>query len=436
MSDFSERCKQLLLESGSNVYQIAKRSGLDRTSIQRMITGNRMPSPKFVREFCSNLRINPVEEEELLKLYIIEKVGKPIYQNRLYVKNLIEGISETIHHPKSYYFNDIITHPQASSGVFQNEKEIYNILLNELQDTGSSEICLYVPASYQFLFNMLQSLFQNAAKPVKITHLLALNKNPSGSSHCTYNMEILYQLLPIYKNLGSRYTAYYLYNKLTPDDEEFMIMPYFILTASYVVLIASDLTTHIILNSPDTIEIYRHEFERVLAFSKCLVSRSYSADELEARLNETTQIYGSPSYALKYYPDFLFSKKYSNVYFSREGFENFYINGELISLDSSNVPKSKRKMMLQNFLQKNKIEKFNAYMLKDKFAVPPYLNIELFNNHYLHLYFIFPNKQVVCFSLDESSICEAFYDFFDSLPDTDLIYNKEESNLIINKYLQ
>ena len=123
MSDFSERCKQLLLESGSNVYQISKRSGLDRTSLQRMITGNRMPGPKFVREFCSNLRINPVEEEELLKLYIIEKVGKPVYQNRLYVKNLIEGIAETFHHPLPYHFDYKITYPPASNEIFQNEKK-------------------------------------------------------------------------------------------------------------------------------------------------------------------------------------------------------------------------------------------------------------------------------------------------------------------------
>ena len=75
-------------------------------------------------------------------------------------------------------------------------------------------------------------------------------------------------------------------------------------------------------------------------------------------------------------------------------------------------------------------------MVKDKFAVPPYLNIELFDNHCLHLYFTFPNKQVVCFSLNESSICEAFYDFFESLPDTDLIYSKDDSNAIISKYLQ
>jgi hypothetical protein len=37
MSEFSEYCRHLLANSGSNVYQIANHSSLDRTSIQRMI---------------------------------------------------------------------------------------------------------------------------------------------------------------------------------------------------------------------------------------------------------------------------------------------------------------------------------------------------------------------------------------------------------------
>ena len=37
MSEFSERCRQLLINSGSNVYQMAKHSSLDKTSIQRMV---------------------------------------------------------------------------------------------------------------------------------------------------------------------------------------------------------------------------------------------------------------------------------------------------------------------------------------------------------------------------------------------------------------
>ena len=39
MSDFSCKCREYLKLTGETVYQLAASSGLDRTSLQRMITG-------------------------------------------------------------------------------------------------------------------------------------------------------------------------------------------------------------------------------------------------------------------------------------------------------------------------------------------------------------------------------------------------------------
>ncbi|MDD3278326.1 MAG: helix-turn-helix transcriptional regulator, partial [Lachnospiraceae bacterium] len=90
MSDFSDKCKFYLLESGSNVYQIAQSANLDRTTVQRMLTGKRLPSQEFVKTFCNHLRINNSEKEDLLECYTMEKIGKATYQNRKYVQSLLK----------------------------------------------------------------------------------------------------------------------------------------------------------------------------------------------------------------------------------------------------------------------------------------------------------------------------------------------------------
>ena len=81
MSDFSNKCREYLKDTGENVYQLSASSGLDRTSLQRMITGKRLPGIDFVRQFCDSLRINPSQRRELMELYKIEKIGKEIYYN-------------------------------------------------------------------------------------------------------------------------------------------------------------------------------------------------------------------------------------------------------------------------------------------------------------------------------------------------------------------
>lgn len=62
MSKFSEKCKELLFENGSNVYRISKSASLERTTLQRMVTGKRLPNPEFLKSFCSALRLSFSEE--------------------------------------------------------------------------------------------------------------------------------------------------------------------------------------------------------------------------------------------------------------------------------------------------------------------------------------------------------------------------------------
>lgn len=93
MSDFSSKCREYLKNTGETVYQLSASSGLDRTSLQRMITGKRLPGMDFVRQFCDSIRINPFQRQELIELYKIEKIGKEIYYNRKYIQELLRVIS-------------------------------------------------------------------------------------------------------------------------------------------------------------------------------------------------------------------------------------------------------------------------------------------------------------------------------------------------------
>ena len=77
MSDFSEKCRQYIEDTGTNIYQLSKISGLDRTSLQRMVTGKRLPGPEFISQFCLYLRINQQQRQELIELYELERIGKP-----------------------------------------------------------------------------------------------------------------------------------------------------------------------------------------------------------------------------------------------------------------------------------------------------------------------------------------------------------------------
>src|SRR5665648_1196106 len=96
MSRFSNKLKVLIEDSGTNVYQLAKKAQLDRTTIQRAIVGERLPSVIFVEKLCDYLRVSPMERKELLEFHAISKVGEDVYASRNYIKGMIERF-ETIH---------------------------------------------------------------------------------------------------------------------------------------------------------------------------------------------------------------------------------------------------------------------------------------------------------------------------------------------------
>ena len=96
MSDFSEKCRQYIEDTGTNIYQLSKISGLDRTSLQRMVTGKRLPGPEFISQFCLYLRINPQQRQELIELYELERIGKPTGNAGFFRPLLLSGyFSET-----------------------------------------------------------------------------------------------------------------------------------------------------------------------------------------------------------------------------------------------------------------------------------------------------------------------------------------------------
>ena len=66
MSRFSEQCKELIRENGTNVYRMSKEFSLEVTALQRMVTGKRLPYIDFVKKFCKCLRIPETEKARCL----------------------------------------------------------------------------------------------------------------------------------------------------------------------------------------------------------------------------------------------------------------------------------------------------------------------------------------------------------------------------------
>lgn len=313
MSEFSEYCRHLLANSGSNVYQIANHSSLDRTSIQRMIRGERLPSRKFVKDFCSYLRINPIQQEEVLKLYDIEKIGKTEYLKRCYIKDLIERLS-FLENDNSDTFSGSEDFSNAFSVTPCVENKIFFTLQKELETNTNPEILLNVPTSYRYVFFVLKKLFSQFSGHADIKHLITLNSNPSNSLHPCQNLEIMSDVLPTIQLLKDIYHPSYLYSNITCDDEKLMVMPYYIITSQNVLIISSDFKNAVLYHSWDIIKEYKNEFHRIFQMAKPFMEYADNPICIMKALEKNYMDFGLPSHTLEFHPCLFFM----NVHFNSE----------------------------------------------------------------------------------------------------------------------
>ena len=164
MSDFSSKCREYLTDTGETVYQLASSSGLDRTTLQRMLTGKRLPSIDFIRQFCDSIRINPSQRLELMELYKIEKIGKEVYYNRKYIQELLRVTSsqQTIS-PSGFQRLPSLPFYRGDFS-FDVEKKVFR-LFEDILDSGSDEkICTNIPANCRLLVQTFARLYPEYGK--------------------------------------------------------------------------------------------------------------------------------------------------------------------------------------------------------------------------------------------------------------------------------
>ena len=93
MSDFSNYFKDCIHKNHVNVSLLSRQSGINRTLLQKIIAGNRLPSDEsFFEKVLPFMMLSLRQQEELMQLYHIEKIGKEAYDQHMIIKSFIEHL--------------------------------------------------------------------------------------------------------------------------------------------------------------------------------------------------------------------------------------------------------------------------------------------------------------------------------------------------------
>ena len=472
MSDFSSKCREYLTDTGETVYQLASSSGLDRTSLQRMLTGKRLPSIDFIHQFCDSIRINPSQRLELMELYKIEKIGKEVYYNRKYIQELLRVISsqQTIS-PSGFQRLPSLPFYRGDFS-FDVEKKVFS-LFEDILDSGSDEeICTNIPANCRLLVQTFARLYPEYGKLPPVIQILPLHQNPTASPDYNMNLEtFLCTILPILSGFLN-YQPYYYYTQAGRDVSSYTLFPFFFITKKKLLLLSYDMMTFVFTENPAVVSSYNQEFQRILENSRrffqqsdspsqileifgsimhtgittnfaleshpCLALMSYGPDFVQALFKNRDVDLSSPVYTqlatvLKQ-PSFAFTEDdtYCN-YFTLNGIRKFAETGLLdgpYSYHQTPLPVEERKKAIQHLLNTD-LGGEKCRILKPSVLPETVIHLEVLSDYSVFLCFLSEEDTFICVYLKETSIGQALNDYLCSLADDHAAYSKKEAQQIL-----
>lgn len=474
MSKFSERCKQYLETAGQTIYSFSKTTGLDRTSIHRLVNGKRLPSRDFLLDFCKELRINAREERELFELYEEEKAGPAVYQNRKYILRFLSEIQPlenlTVNETSAFFDGTLLPFTETSLAT---RTQICCLL--ESAFCGKSKLpCIltnFPTNSALQITRYLSRMYLKYQRHVLLKHLITLTPDPSKLQDASCNLKSIAQVLPLALSDFNTYLPYYTYGHIHSSDFSQMPYPYYIMTEDAILEISANMKRSILHQDADTVQNYRLELERIFSDSRTLM-------HIPRTLEDSLTLYMKVSWpshtvlgSLEPLPCFTWSVPQElimktarevlpepavsscleclcqnpldnpelPVYCSMENLINFLKTGQITGQMASYLPpltEEERLETLQNFLDTNGKSLFCTRFLKLNLVIPDNLYMELLPGQQLLFCMFHPDRPLRFVLLHEPGIYEAFADFFQYLGDPLNSFSAEETNEIVRSLIK
>lgn len=475
MKSLGRLLRNSIESSGYTIYRAASKSGINRTTLQKVLSGDRPASQELLTLLLPILKLSPSEEKNILDMYEISQSGEALYLQRRYIKKMLNSISDLNLLPNdlgndfnrltSYETNLFKLNDQIIYGIY-NVEHLLGILLNNEYTYDIPKIFINVPGNVEIIeqFFMHKLSYCNNSKDLKIKHITSLVKTPETSSNPLINLDILSKIFP-FAILGNvDYEIFYYYSNELNSDTLNMAFPYYILFSETVVLLNADGTIALPIHDPAVNQYFQNLFSESLKHSFSLVSDcttplgilnylkdadkdTHSRNEIgfqpcfysfltdnmiqkytRFNIENRDQLIQSVTNQIQQLSNV---KKHINI-FSQSGLTHFIQTGILTNFPTSYafpIEKADRILLLKCLYDACKSEKITVRMANPvTFLFSRHLICNLRNNWGLDFSgFDDTGMRFRYIHIQEHTIREAFEDFFHYLLDSDLVYSKQET---------
>ena len=468
MSAFSEVLRKTTQDHNIVITRLAQTAEIDRTTLQHILSGKRMPNKEQMNKLIHTIPIPPRAKMQLLQAYEIAEYGADKFRQREKIKEIIEKVAFA----SALKPNTAASLQSIPMSSANETEDLYGILaindaLTRILHAEKESLTFFMPSSFPFFYDALFTRY-TACSTLTVTCLLSLSNAKNSTMK---NLEYLEAFIPFFASPKRGFQAHYIYGDGFSHDILAVPFPYFICTNRYTLALSAEMDCAILTKSEAIMRAYRKICQNFLnlatslyvspslselldLYPKCDSSRKiFSAIENQPCFQwyldeETIQKYAIANSAedaalIRKYTDYIFELRkepnFSTV-FGQEGLDFFVETGRIAVWPphlSRPLDISDRINFLRLMLHDIEKDKFHCRLANtSKFTVPHHTsNIGVRGKTVIIecLDYVTPNVKNIC--LTEEFIVDAFTDFFLHLPNTNLVHSKDDTMKVIETAL-
>lgn len=473
MSQFAALLSSYMKTKNIRIYSLAQYCSMDRANMYKVINGKRNPtSEQMVHMIADYMRLTYTERRELLQAYHIALVGYDTYFRRENVRKLMETFTDRARSGlHASMFDAQFQHLTEQEPVFiSNQKELVRVIhgILALESVSNKSIKLLLQPTCR---DIMESLSYIAAKQkaLSIEHIFCINNTTEVDlQRKDSNLYNLQYIIPLYQFGDCQYTPYCYYDSIMSHGTIFNLFQSLVLSSRYALVFSEELEKGILFTQPDVVEQFQELF---LTLKKETSPIIHKLDSIKKELSWITQLdFGkTKGYAFHRQPCFIpllppsFPEKYlkrglpdreqlirsilaymqnehdhgrpdtTKYIFTEEGVRDFLKTGRLFELPDDvylPVESGDRALLIRNLIAACKSGHYR--MLQKQAPIAESRLCVHVTSHNGYIMFQTVQQQLLCLTLEEPGIIQAFYDYLSSLGDSDF-YTVEEAVGLLKK---
>lgn len=292
MSLFTQRIEELIIDSGETVQSLAEIGKINRSTLQRVKSGERLPSKTFFEGMCKALRLSTAEEEELKDILEMETIGQRNYYNRRAIVDLIETIAELTEHTipfskeiglknEEVIKSTPIDGMEIISGKTNVLRMVENAVDCELFASETPQIRQVIPYDWDAIYDYIFQQMMGSGKNLVLQDIVSFPQNCS-EPEADQSLLAFKKLaaLSLLDNVEYQSRFYYRSSDGRPVDDG--VFPYYLLTSDRLITLSKDLATAVVYRGAGLYQIYDGYFSELFENSAPFIHGSRDLFEIYA----------------------------------------------------------------------------------------------------------------------------------------------------------